>query len=104
MLLATPDGALLIPNPDGVTTAQVYNGGTVGVGMLYGGIYSAPGATFTTGELIYAGLNAELTQDYSSLFTMSPPAQVGWIVVVGKALSTTEFVYEPHVPTRVTSL
>ena len=104
LLRATPDGSLLAPNPDGVSTAQVYDGGLVGLVMMYGGIYSAPNASFATGELIYAGLNGEFTQDYSGLFTASPPAQVGWIVVVGKAISPTEFIYEPHVPTRVTAL
>lgn len=94
-------GVVLAPIPDGITLA---NSGTslgspptypVPVGTEYGGVFSVAGAGFTTGGLLYAGLGGIVTQDFAALIE-----GVGWIICVGRAISTTNFIYEPHLPTR----
>jgi len=105
-------GVVLAPFPDGITTAPSGSAqGTpivypVPVATEYGGLFSVAGANFTVGGLLYAGLGGVVTQDFTSLITGSPNAAVGpvgWIICVGRAISATEFIYEPHIPTRFAS-
>lgn len=105
-------GVVLPPFSDGITTAPsgtvtgtppVY---PVPVATEYGGLFSVAGADFTVGGLLYAGLGGVVTQDFTSLITGSPNptvGPVGWIICVGRAISATEFIYEPHLPTRFAS-
>jgi hypothetical protein len=96
-----PDGGVLPLDPtsvgapflDGVTISAAPAGQTVGVASAYGQSYTVDTATFTTGELLYVGVGGTLTQDYASVSALA------WIVCVGKALTVTSFVFEPHIPT-----
>jgi hypothetical protein len=65
------------------------------------------------GGLLYVGMDGRLTQDYTSLTTGtgSPPfGPVGWVICIGRVVAydaitqTVTFVYEPHVPTRFSSM
>src|SRR5579863_5846100 len=94
----TGTNVVLAPIPDGITIDSAPAGGSVDAGTFYGGLYKVAGAGFTLGGLLHAGLNGLVTQDYATLIT-----QVGWIIVVGRAITATEFVYEPHLPTRYSS-
>jgi len=105
-------GVVQPPFPDGITTSvsgspqstpPVY---PVPVATEYGGLFSVTGANFTVGGLLYAGLGGVVTQDFMSLISGggSPPVvPVGWVICVGRAISATEFIYEPHLPTRFAS-
>ena len=95
-------GAVLAPNPDGVTLTAASDDGNVTVGVLYGGQYQIAGTgTFTPGALLYAGPGGVITQDYTTLIT-----QVGWILCIGRVTAfdvpstTVTFIYEPHIATR----
>jgi len=70
---------------------------------VYEYVGGSPPLAFTVGGLIYAGAGGLLTQDYSiivngnnSVSPPTPPCQ--WVVVVGRAISTNQFIYEPHIP------
>lgn len=115
VLYANDSGSVLAPNPDGITTDGAPALGTVPVGVRYGGLFQVTQAQaaaisgsslgFIVGGLFYVGLNGQVTQDYSTLVAGSPPVNgpVGWIICVGRAISTTEFIYEPHIATRYDS-
>jgi hypothetical protein len=114
VLYAVDDtGVVLAPFPDGITTAASGSAqGTptvypVPVATEYGGLFSVSGASFIVGGLLYAGIGGYVTQDFASLLnggSGSPPGPaVGWIICVGRAISATEFLYEPHIPTRFAS-
>jgi hypothetical protein len=91
------NGNAVYPFSDGVAlTASTAAGASVSVATQYGVVYTATGANFTTGGLLYATVGGALTQDFSNLTT-----SVQWVVCVGKALSPTTFLYEPQVPTRI---
>jgi hypothetical protein len=99
-------GDVIAPNADGVTLTSASAGASVSVTAFYGGQYVAPSATaFNVGALVYAGPNGVLTDDYATLVT-----QVGWIMCIGRVIAydpaaqTVTFIYEPHVPTRFSSL
>jgi hypothetical protein len=99
-------GVVLAPLPDGITTTSATAGGQVSVAAQYGGLFSVASANLIVGGLLYAGLGGIITQNFTDLLNGggSPPAgPVGWIVCVGRAISTTEFIYEPHLPTRFAS-
>jgi hypothetical protein len=112
-------GAVLSPNPDGVTLTSGSAGQSVTVTTYYGDQYflSPVLATDTdqnmVGGLLYVGLGGRLTQDYTSLTTGSPHSNigpVGWIICIGRVVAysvttqTMTFIYEPHVPTRFSSM
>jgi len=80
---------------DGVAVSAAHDG-QVQVADWYGGMYEVPDADFAPGHL-YAGAGGMLTQDYKVA------AVTGWVICVGWAASPTEFVYEPHIPTRLTA-
>lgn len=92
-------GAVLAPIPDGVTVASSTAGSSVDVGTYYGGLYTYSAATWIPGALIYAGPQGYLTQDYATLIT-----EVGWVICVGRAINSTDFIWEPHIPNRFSSL
>jgi hypothetical protein len=93
-------GVVLAPLPDGVTLTSAAAGDAVSVGTEYGGLFSATGANLTIGGLLYAGLGGVVTQSYQDLINGPAVGPVGWIICVGRAISATEFIYEPHLPTR----
>jgi hypothetical protein len=81
------------PFLDGVTIADAQDG-QVAVADFYGGTYSVAGANFIPGHL-YAASGGRITQDHKLA------AATGWVICVGRTISPTEFVYEPHLPMRV---
>lgn len=111
-------GAVLAPNSDGVTLTSASAGQQVSVTTYYGDQYTVAPVTaadqIVVGGLLYVGLGGRLTQDYASLTTGSPntfgQGPVGWIICIGRVTSynastqTVSFIYEPHVPTRFSSL
>jgi hypothetical protein len=116
-------GAVLAPNPDGVTLTSGSAGDSVTVTTYYGEQYvvspvSAPDQIMV-GGLLYIGPNGRLTQDYAGITTgvgfaysfgsSFGNAPVGWVICIGRVTSydpitqTMAFIYEPHVPTRFSS-
>ena len=109
----TTDGSgnPIYPIVTGVSLASATTGENINVGTYYGGVYEydngigSPPAPFTIGGLIYAGVGGILTQNYADIVgdalaspPIPPPCQ--WVIVVGRALSPTQFIYEPHIPNR----
>lgn len=92
-------GAVKAPFVDGITLAAAAAGQPTQVANQYGGIFSATSESFPTGNILYAGLQGLLTNDYTTLIT-----QVGWVIVVGKSVSTGSFLFEPNIPNRTTIL
>jgi hypothetical protein len=62
--------------------------------MEYGKVYSIDEPVLSPGMVMFAGPNGVINQDYNTT-----AASCRWIVVVGKAISPTEFVFQPHLPT-----
>jgi hypothetical protein len=87
-----PTDAPDFPLLDGVTVAPAQDG-TVAVANQYGAKYVVASAAFVPG-LLYAGRGGAITQDFNLA------AATGWVIYVGLAVSPTEFIYEPHLPTR----
>ncbi len=86
----------VIPFMDGVTlTSASAAGEQVSVAVAYGQAYAVDGANFTIGGLLYVGINGILTQDFTTL-----TQNVRWVICVGKAITATTFMYEPHIPTN----
>jgi hypothetical protein len=96
---ATVPPTVLFPFVDGITLSSVTVGNAVECGCKYGGVYQPAGASFTVGGLLYVGPNGVLTQNYATLIT-----EVQWVICVGRAISTTSFLYEPHLPQRLLML
>jgi hypothetical protein len=122
-------GAVLAPNPDGVTLTSGIQGQSVTVTSYYGEQYFLSPVTATdqivVGGLLYVGLDGRLTQDFTSITTgtaggvfgagpfgigpFSSSLAVGWIICIGRVVAydpltqTMTFIYEPHVPTRFSS-
>lgn len=95
------NGDPIYPLVTGVSLSSANGGESILVGTYYGNVYEYDGANFTVGGLIYAGAGGILTQDYSAIVgTLSPPtvAPCQWVVVVGRAISANQFIYEPHIP------
>jgi hypothetical protein len=105
-------GAVLAPNPDGVTLTSGTQGQPVTVTSYYGEQYFLSPVTASDqtmpGGLLYVGFDGRLTQNYASLTTGGSP--VGWIICIGRVVAydattqTMTFIYEPHVPTRFSSM
>lgn len=91
----TSPTVFVAPIPDGVTLASALAAGSVEVGQLYGGLYEISNATFIVGGLFYVAPDGTLTQDFASL-----PTSAYWVVAVGRAVSATDFIFEPHLPMR----
>jgi len=87
-----PTAAPDFPMLDGVTLAAAQDG-QVSVANGYGERYAVASASFTPGHL-YAGDGGQITQDFARA------SATGWVIVVGRSVSPTEFIYEPHIPTR----
>jgi hypothetical protein len=92
-------GGVLYPFIDGITTTPVTTGDTVGCATTYGGAYQIAGASFTSGALLYVGLNGVLTQNYETLLP-----EVQWIICAGRAINANTVIYEPSLPLQVSSL
>lgn len=86
-------GDPIYPIVTGISLSSASVGESATVGTYYGGVYEYDGANFTVGGLIYAGAGGVLTQDYATIV-----ATCQWIVVVGRAISSNQFIYEPHIP------
>jgi len=85
------------PFVDGITLNSASAGGPVTVATGYGSPFQVPGAGFVQGGLLYAGPGGTVTQDYQGTVLQS----CQWVIVVGRALDSQNFVYEPHIPNRV---
>lgn len=87
-----------VPFVDGIAMAASTEAGeTIPVAVQYGGVYNAPGMNWTPGGLLYAQAGGgDLTQDYSTLITTTR-----WIVCIGKAITSTSFLYQPQLPTNI---
>jgi hypothetical protein len=93
------------PFVDGITLNSAPTGSPVTVAVGYGSVFQVPGAGFVQGGLLYAGPGSAspptgvgtVTQDYQGTVLQS----CQWVIVVGRALSSDVFVYEPHIPNRV---
>jgi len=92
-------GVPLAPYPDGVTLAPATKGDTVPVGTNYGGVFQVSNTGWTVGGLLYVAADGTLTQDFDPLLTT-----VGWIICIGRVIATDTFLYEPHIPTRISNL
>ena len=92
------------PFVDGVSLTAARAGGTVVVAIGYGSAFQVPGAGFVPGGLLYAGPGSlsppvpagAVTQDFEGLVLQ----ECRWIIVIGRAMDSETFVYEPHIPTR----
>ena len=92
------------PFVDGVSLTAARAGGTVVVATGYGSAFRVPGAGFVPGGLLYAGPGSlsppvpagAVTQDFEGLVLQ----ECRWIIVIGRAMDSETFVYEPHIPTR----
>jgi ABC-type uncharacterized transport system permease subunit len=80
------------PMVDGVSLAPS-GYGMVEIANRYGTKYEVSSAAFAPGHL-YAGAGGQITQDFAAA------SATGWVVCVGRSVSPTEFIYEPHIPTR----
>jgi len=87
------NGNPIYPIVSGVSLSSGAMGDIITVGTNYGGVYESAIANFTTGGLIYAVAGGVLTQDYSVVVSTCQ-----WVVVIGRAISPTQFIYEPHIP------
>ena len=99
-------GNPIYPIVSGVTLSSATIGATVTVGTNFGGVYEHTDANFIVGGLIYASAGGVLTQDYSLIvlgdYSTSPPIPpCPWVVVIGRAISSSQFIYEPHIPNLV---
>lgn len=95
-------GNVVFPFTDGIATQAGTTGQSVSVATSYGGIFT-PGVSLTPGALLFVGKGGLITSDYASLITGSPNSAVGpvtWVICVGKGLTSTEMLWEPHIPTR----
>jgi hypothetical protein len=68
---------------------------SISVAVAYGAIFSAPEMNWAPGGLLYVAADGSLTQDFATLTTSTR-----WIVCVGKAVNSTSFIFEPHIPTN----
>ena len=87
------NGNPVYPIVSGVSLSSGAAGASITIGSNYGGIYEIDGENFTVGGLIYAAVGGAITQDYATVISTCQ-----WVVVVGRAISPTQFIYEPHIP------
>ena len=87
-----PTACAGFPLVDGVSLAPS-GYGMVTMANRYGAKYEVSSAAFAPGHL-YAAAGGQITQDFAAA------SATGWVVVVGRSVSPTEFIYEPHIPTR----
>ena len=85
-----------IPLADGIAlAASTAAGEAIQVAVVYGARFPTVGTTWMPGGLLYVGADGTLTQDYATISTT-----VRWIVCIGRAVTATSFIYEPHIPTN----
>ena len=85
-----------IPLMDGVALTEATAAGeSIQVAIVFGGVFQTTGTNWAQGGLLYIAADGALTQDYLSLSTT-----VRWIICVGRAVTPTSFIYEPHLPTN----
>jgi len=89
----TNGGDPIYPIVTGVSLSSATTGESVTVATYYGGVYEYDSASFTVGGLLYAGVGGVLTQDYATIISTCQ-----WVVVVGRAIASNQFIYEPHIP------
>jgi len=82
------------PFVDGITLAAAASGNEASVATGYGQVYTFTGASFTPDALLYVNSDGTLTQDYSTI-----TQNVAWTVCVGRAITATTFLFQPHLPT-----
>jgi hypothetical protein len=85
------------PRLDGITLGMANAGDQIAVATTYGGVYQAPSDQgWIPGGTLYVGPNGILTQDFSSIsFTCY------WIIVMGRAVDSHSFIYEPNLPSSI---
>ena len=89
-----------VPFIDGIAlAASTAPAESINVATVYGAIFNTTNTNWVTGGLLYAAADGTLTQDYVTLTTT-----VRWIVCVGRAVTPTSFIYEPHIPTNYTQV
>lgn len=88
-------GNVIYPYADGFAISAGSAGASIEVGNLYGEVYTVTGANFVPGGLIYVAKDGTMTQDFNSIL-----GNVQWIVCVGKAVTATTIIYQPHIPSR----
>ena len=82
------------PRLDGIALSPAKQGNQISVGCTYGGIYTLPtDQGWTPGGLLYAGPGGVLTQDFNTIVN-----SCYWIVVIGRAVTSESFIYEPNLP------
>jgi len=86
------NGNPIYPVVSGVSLNAANSGEDVTLAVGYGAIYEYDQATWNPGGLLYVAEDATLTQNYESVVNL------GWIMIVGRAVSTTQFVFQPHIP------
>jgi phosphohistidine swiveling domain-containing protein len=82
-----------VPWYDGVTLSSGALNETVAISLYYGNTYTIPGATFTEGSNIFVGPAGVLTENFTAV-----QSSCRWLIGVGKAMSDTDFIYEPQLP------
>ena len=82
-----------VPWYDGITLASGKANETVQISLIYGNTYTIPSAHFTPGANLFVGPNGVLTEDFTMVKTTCR-----WVIGVGKAISATDFIYEPQLP------
>lgn len=103
-----PDGGVLPLDPtitapgvspylDGVAVTGAAQGQQVTVAASYGQVYEIEAAGFTPNALLYINEGGGLTQNYTAL-----TQNVRWIICIGRALTATTFLYQPHLPVNYT--
>ena len=105
-LVSPPFPYDVFPYVDGITLSDVAAGGLVTVAVGYGSVFSVPGAPWVAGGLLYAGIGGAspiteiglVTQNFEGIILPN----CKWVIVVGRALDNQgTFLYEPHIPQRV---
>ena len=82
-----------IPWYDGVTLGGGTANASVALAKAYGTTYHVQSANFTPGANFFVGPNGVLTQDFSII-----TSSCRWLICVGRAISPTDFLYEPNLP------
>jgi hypothetical protein len=85
------------PYLDGVTLTGAALGQQLSVASSYGQVFTIASAALVPGGLLYVNQGGTLTQNYTAL-----TANVRWIICIGKALTSTTFLYQPHLPVNYT--
>lgn len=86
------------PRLDGITLSKAGQGNQISVACGYGGVYTLPtDQGWTPGGLLYVAPGGYLTQNYADIVNTCY-----WIVVIGRAVTSQSFIYEPNLPSSLT--